>query len=79
MAGVNLVLFLDTEVSKAALITGSSGNRVANDLLKIQAPGLKTIWPSFLGCPECLRAAISQITRPSPIRLKFCFVLGGGG
>ena len=59
------MLFLDTEVSKAALITGSSGNRVANDLLKIQAPGLKAIWPSFLGCPECLRAAISQITRPA--------------
>ena len=37
VAGMNLVLFVDNEASKAALITDSSDNRVANDLLRIQA------------------------------------------
>ena len=37
VVGMNLVLFVDNEASKAALITGSSGNKVANNLLRIQA------------------------------------------
>ena len=37
LKGKDLVMFVDNEASKASLITGSSGNTIANSLLMTQA------------------------------------------